>query len=122
MDDFIGYIAIALFIGFTVFIEIRKKAKESENASVPQNPLHEPTAPYRSQKTKQTVDARKKGGNYTPLADTKASSQQQHHGEKKSGTTMPHRDSPEGVPNFRLTSTEEARRAIIWSEILRRKY
>ncbi len=123
MDNILGYLVLALFIGFSVFSEIRKKANEKKSASAPVD-TWAPTAPSVEVKTpKSPPQSQKKRDYYRPISDTNSSTSDncQPQQGKNSMESQSDCTSSSATP-FTISSAEEARRAIIWSEILRRKY
>ena len=137
MEDYIGYLFIALLAGFGIYSEIRKqKANHSENEHAMPTPAAKPIdrKPQKEQIKPTKAPVQKKQQQET-VAAMKA--------RKERETAQMFLNTNEGVRNtscyessliskgqeeqgekseFAITSAEEARRAIIWSEILQRKY
>lgn len=119
MEDVLQFLLIAGILAFGIFKQFNKeKAKKQEKRSpmsAPEyeyEPEFEETVRFEESKRKRTVHPKpalpKEGvrSTYVPTTRPKTS--------KKAETT--------GKKEFSIRSTEEARRAIIWSEVLRRKY
>lgn len=119
MEDVLQFLLVAGILAFGIFKQFNKeKAKKQENGSpmpVPEyeyEPEFEETVLFEEPKRQVAVHPKptlpKEGvrSTYVPIARPKTS--------KKAETS--------GKKEFSIQSTEEARRAIIWSEVLRRKY
>ena len=121
MDDLLGYLVLALFIGFSVFSEIRKKAKEKK--SVPHPDSH-PSTFESSLETKTSISPpqnEKRRDHYRPLCDNTSTMPQKPQPSKNCMEDQSDVNSSGSSP-YTISSAEEARRAIIWSEVFRRKY
>lgn len=119
MEDVLQFLLVAGILAFGIFKQFNKeKAKKQENGSpmpVPEydyEPEFEETVLFEEPKRKMTVHPKpalpKEGvrSTYVPIAQSKTIKKAKASGKKE----------------FSIQSAEEARRAIIWSEILRRKY
>ena len=88
-------------------------------------PLEQPASkPFSKQKTsKQKTSKQKKRKEEVSVAASLANSAAQDERNNRQGAhyNTPH-DSPDNKEDFTIHSAEEARRAIIWGEILQRKY
>lgn len=88
-------------------------------------PLEQPASkPFSKQKTsKQQTSKQKKRKEEVSVAASLANSAAQDERNNRQGAhyNTPH-DSPDNKEDFTIHSAEEARRAIIWGEILQRKY
>ena len=114
---------VAYSPGFTVFIEIRKKAKESKNASIPQAPHPTAETTQQGHHPSSSTETKKKKSHYRPLSDSTPAEKKTKHLTQQNECVSTHKKHmEESNHRFRLSSVEEARRAIIWSEVLRRKY
>ena len=98
MDDIVKVLVIMAAFALPLIRQI-KKSKTERSAQKPFVPIPDTEEPLHSQPTSQKVEVKK----------NKTVSQ-------KIETT------PANDPEFTIHSAEEARKAIIWSEILNRKY
>ena len=128
MRDIWEYLLLAGAVGIGIYSEIKKsKAKKSE---------HHPAMPTPATKPISTISNKKKEVKQESVADLKARKER----EEKYKETLPEEGtrstySPIVIPKetqsvdanigdneFAISTPEEARRAIIWSEILQKKY
>lgn len=124
MEDIWGYLLIGGFIAFTVLAEIRKKAKENASKEV----VRQESTLSTSTKSMQTSTHRQvncqKPANNNLMSAHDAQSTQSGSGLIDDARKMHLKDMTKSTPisDYHISSAEEVRRAIIWSEILRRKY
>lgn len=137
MDDFLKFLLIAGVILIGVFREANKnKSKKAQNKHP--NPSMPPTteaapddAPFPTAWEKMILPPRRSEQNATEKPVT----QSQNKNPKKQVTQLAQSprshaspgtpsgaEEPQATEDFTIHSAEEARRAIIWGEILQRKY
>lgn len=150
MDDFVKFLLIAGVIIVGIFKEVNKKSKakkaETRRAVTPQpSPIElapdatpipetwgEPMSLedlFQPKRTKrpvakpnpQTVVKPKKKKEEVSVAASIANSSAQDKINTKFGSQYDYQE-PEADQDFSINSTEDARRAIIWGEIMQRKY
>lgn len=125
MEDILGYLLIGGFIAFTVLAEIRKKAKENASKEVMHHDSPAPTSPQSMQTSthRQINRPETARNNFISINETKSAiyeGERSTHEIHKSQMKDMSKNAP--ISDYHISSAEEVRRAIIWSEILRRKY
>ena len=129
MEGLWEYLFIAVVVGFGIFGEIRKqKAKKNQQdvsmptpATQPINtPKSKPAA--KKQETVAAHKARKEREAMQHQAITEKETRAANAAIATQPTNTTHNMTNEECNEFTINNVEEARRAIIWSEILQRKY
>lgn len=129
MESLWEYLFIAAVIGFGIFGEIRKqKAKKGQqDVSMPTpatQPINMPKAKpiIPKQETVASHKARKEREAMQHQAITEKETREANAAILTQTTSTNNNQANEGNSEFTINNIEEARRAIIWSEILQRKY
>ena len=151
MEDFLKFLLIAGVILVGIFKELNKNSKAKKaKAKHPVPPMPSPVEvnpdtapmpeawgrpksleelfqpilreqPVAKQPSKQQTSKQKKKKEEVSVAASIANSSAQDKRNTKQGSHYDHPE-PAGEEDFSIHSVEEARRAIIWGEILQRKY
>ena len=121
MEDIMQFLVIAGIIAFGVYRQYAKEqAKKSENERSMPLPKSEVEAPMMSPPPpKRTV---KKEKQPLPVEGVRTTHNPRSHNSSNTAAAPPTQKEEAGDSEFSIHSAEEARRAIIWSEILQRKY
>lgn len=112
MEDIVKFL---LVIGFIVIGIVKQSKKETDKEAEPDMPV--PDAPLPTQPIAQPRKAKKKG-KAKPFPQTSGPSPH----STPATPPLAEPQTPEETSEFNIRSAEEARKAIIWSEILNRKY
>lgn len=122
MEDIMQFLVIAGIIAFGVYRQYAKEqAKKSGNEHSMPLPKSEMEAPMMPPPPpKQTVKKEKQQP--LPVEGVRTTHNPRSHNSSNTAAAPPVQKEEAGDNEFSIHSAEEARRAIIWSEILQRKY
>lgn len=109
-------IQVLIIIGIIVFAIVKRIARSSEE----EREERQRQQPRRSMPMEE--DEPFLSYDYDPIVENKPSAPKPKATEQPPSESPPIQDATDSNPDFNIHSTEEARRAIIWSEILNRKY
>lgn len=118
MEDIMQFLVIAGIIAFGIYRQFSKENKKNAENNIPMPiPPHttEPPIPL----DVAIKPSRKQSSKPLPVEGARSTNTQSH------STSLPSEEKKESDMKdceFTIHSAEEARRAIIWSEILQRKY
>lgn len=122
MEDIMQFLVIAGIIAFGVYRQFAKdKVKNAENEYPTPLPDYEMEAPMKPDFPQQRGSKKQKQQSL-PQEGVRTTYNSRLHSSSDIATAPPIEEEEDGDSEFSIHSAEEARRAIIWSEILQRKY
>ena len=129
MDGLIDFLVFVGFIGFCIFFnKINEVAKKSQQPSVPKpvvigSPSPQKSAQPAQQKNtvKQVRRAHEGFSTHRQSADISRRMDFHNEGIRSTQTIMPPIE-PQQYSEYEMKTAEDIRKAIVWSEVLKRKY